>query len=61
MKRFLRWGTIVSGVSMFGLHLAVFVSIAIWGYQPPNNFVAGWTSIACMAVAIQMIFDREQA
>lgn len=61
MKRFMRWCVVGAGVSMFVLHLAMFVAMAIWGYQPSNSFVAGWTSVACMQVAIQMIFDREPA
>lgn len=56
MRKAVKWGLWISGGTMFTLHLMVFLSMVFGGYQPPEKFVAGWTSIACMAVALDLLF-----
>lgn len=55
MRFALRMLIAVSGGVLFTLHLMVFLSICIGGYQPSEKFVAMWTSVACLFVGAHML------
>lgn len=47
----------IFGGVLFALHAMVFLSITLGGYQPPEKFVALWTSVACMFVGVHLLSD----
>lgn len=57
MRLAMRMLIAISGGVLFAPHSMVFLSIVIGGYQPPANFVALWTSVACMFVGALLLSD----